>query len=137
MLPLARFQSGEFQWQEMRESVFQAYHYSLRAFAEAGCNVIAEHIIETDIWRSRLNALLTPFDIYLVAVKCPPEELARRECERGDRPVGDALRDAAICYGFCRHDLEINSMLPPADSASLILEQWQLRDRAKLSRFTQ
>jgi chloramphenicol 3-O phosphotransferase len=135
MLPMDRIRSGEFKWAEMREAVFDAFHRSLRAMAEAGCNVLAEHIIETEAWRATLQGLLGEIDVFIVAVRCPLDELERRERQRGDRPIGDALRDAATCYGFCKHDFEVDSSLPADENAQLIIQSWLSRDVCKLSRF--
>jgi len=135
ILPMPRIQSGEFEWLEMRSSVFEAYHRSLAAMAESGCNVLADHIIESEGWRAQLQQLLQPFDVFIVAVKCPPDILQLRERQRGDRNTGDALRDAETCYDFCRHDFTVDSSFPAAQNAQLIIEQWLKRDQEMLSRF--
>lgn len=135
ILPMARIGSGEFRWSDMREAVFDAYHRSLQAIAESGCNVLADHIIETEEWRAKLQQLLSSFDVYLVALRCPPDELVRREIQRGDRRIGEALRDAASCYDFCKHDLELDSSLPASSTAKIIVDNWLRRDSVNLSRF--
>jgi chloramphenicol 3-O phosphotransferase len=137
ILPMARIRSGDFRWSEMREAVFEAFHRTIVAMTEAGCNVVAEHIIETEEWRPRLAGLFVDHDIFIVAVRCPNDELVRREQERGDRPIGDALRDAETCYDFCRHDLEVDSSLPTAENSMLIIKAWQNRQSELLSRFVQ
>lgn len=136
ILPLNRINEGDIPWVSIREAVFDAYQRSLRAIAEAGCNIIAEHIIEDDEWRLDLRRLLGDLDVFIVAVRCPPEELERRELQRGDRPLGDALRDAATCYSFCRHDIEVDSSHAPHHNATVIISQWLKRDSAQLSRFS-
>ncbi|HLO97857.1 MAG TPA: hypothetical protein VK171_04610 [Fimbriimonas sp.] len=135
ILPGARINSGEFEWSEMREKVFLAFHLTIVAMANSGCNVIVEHIIETEGWRARLEALFAGFDLYLVALVCPVEELNRREIARGDRPIGDAERDARTCLSFCRHDIEFNSTGPASEIAMTLIQAWQNRDVESLSRF--
>lgn len=132
---MSRIRSGEFGWAEMRESVFEAFHRSIAAMCESGCNVLVEHIIETEEWRSRLELLFQDHDLFLVAVRCSPEELVRREVARGDRPIGDALRDLETCYDFCRHDFDVDSSNSIAENSRVIVEAWQNRDVDLLSRF--
>lgn len=135
ILPMRRINSGEFAWAQMRESVFGAYHHCLLAIAASGCNVLAEHIIENEDWCATLRRLLGELDVFLVAVKCPNEELAKREEERGDRNIGDALRDAPTCYNFCDHDIEVDSTISPRLNAERIIEYWLTRDQSKVTRF--
>lgn len=93
VLPLKRFKSGEFRWADAREAFFGGFHASLRAYADAGNNLILEHILDTDGWMETLSGLLAPHDVFFVAVHCPLELLAEREAARGDRPIGSARRD--------------------------------------------
>jgi len=130
-----RIRSEDFTWAELRSSVFEAYHRCLRAMAESGCNVLADHIIESEAFRVQLFDLLQTFDVYIVAVRCPPELLVKRERKRGDRKLGDALRDAASCYDFCRHDLNVDSSFTAEQNARIVLEQWTHRGAANLGRF--
>lgn len=135
ILPMERIRSGEFRWCEMRPAVFETYHRTLAAMAESGCNVLADHIIESEDWRAQLQGLLQPFDVFIVAVKCPPDVLQSRELQRGDRKIGDALRDVETCYDYCRHDLTVDSSLPAPQNAKLIIEHWLGRVPELLSRF--
>ncbi|MEZ4647311.1 MAG: AAA family ATPase [Candidatus Eisenbacteria bacterium] len=87
-LPMARIRNGTVDWERMRPAVFDGFHRSLAAFAEAGNNLIVDHIIESERWRTDLVELLTPFDVFCVGVHCPLPELERRERSRGDRRIG-------------------------------------------------
>jgi chloramphenicol 3-O phosphotransferase len=44
ILPSSRVKSAEFSWHDMRPSFFEGFHRSIPAFAEAGNNLIVEHI---------------------------------------------------------------------------------------------
>lgn len=128
ILPMDRIKSGEFDWSGMRLAVFNAYHRCLAAMADAGCNVLADHIIETEAWRSELAALLVGTDLFVVEVFCPLEVLEARERDRGDRRIGEARRDFETCYDICDADLRVDSSAPAVVNAKLILEAWKTRD---------
>ena len=99
-LPMARVRSGEFDWSAMRPAVFDGFHRCLPVLAEAGNNLIVDHIIENEMWMSDLVKLLTGLDVFFVGVHCPLPELERRERERGNRRVGEARTDYQIVHGF-------------------------------------
>ena len=46
---MARIRSGEIDWSAMRPAVFDGFHRCLPVLAEAGNNLIVEHIIENEI----------------------------------------------------------------------------------------
>lgn len=135
VLPMARLRAGDFAWADIRETVFEAFHRSLPAYAGAGADLIVEHIVETRPWRDRLLDLLDGLDVFAVGVHCPLEELERRERARGDRPVGDAARDFATCHLHMIYDVEIDSREPSEESAERIIAAW--RRRAPPSAFEQ
>lgn len=64
------------------------YHRAVAGLASAGNDVIMDYPL-SEPWRlADLLEVLAPYDVTLVDVRCSPEELDRRERERGDRPVG-------------------------------------------------
>lgn len=128
ILPMERILSGEFHWPSMREQVFEAFHRSAAAMAEAGCNVLVEHIIETEAWNARLKSLLADKDVFRVGIHCPLEELERRERSRGDRPIGDAKRDFETCHTFCVYDFEVDATRPAEENARAVIQAWQNRN---------
>lgn len=127
VLPLERFNSGEFNWQENRENFFRGFHLSLRAYVEAGNNLIVEHIIETKEWKDFLVELFQDVDLFFIGIHCPLEELKRREAERGDRPPGGAWKDFEIIHMFNKYDLELDATLPPEQNIELTLNAWKIR----------
>ncbi len=127
VLPSTRIHSGEFSWKDLRPTFFEGFYRCLTALASAGNNLLVEHIYETPEQVARLHEAITPFDVFKVGIHCPPEELERREIARGDRPIGDALRDYAICHTFGDYDIEVDSTRPTEESAARIIETWQKR----------
>ncbi len=81
----------------------------MRAVADAGVDVIADVVTESqddaDDWDRALHGL----DVTWVGLHAPLEELRRRERERGDRRPGDAERDLATVHTFHTYDLELDS----------------------------
>ena len=127
ILPKSRIDAGEFPWREMRPQFFDGFHRCLPALAEAGNNLIVEHIVETSEWMDRLLELLEPIDVYFVGLHCPLPELERRERERGDRRIGEAKLDFETTHALCLYDLEIISSLPVEVNVDSILATWKTR----------
>jgi chloramphenicol 3-O phosphotransferase len=81
-----------FDWlRVMRPRFFAGFHRCIRGMADAGNDLIVDHVIEFADWRAELAALLGGLDVFLVGVHCDPAELERRELARGDRRPGEAL----------------------------------------------
>jgi chloramphenicol 3-O phosphotransferase len=127
VLPRERIDSGEFLWSSLRESFFEGFHRSIPAFAEAGNNLLVEHIIEDQRWMDRLLRLLAPFDVFFVGLHCPLEELERRELARGDRRIGEARSDFAITHSFGTYDFDLTTAAPVEQQARALLFAWSAR----------
>lgn len=129
VLPMRRIENGEFPWSGMRAAFFEGFHRCLPALAEAGNNLIVEHIVETKAWMTRLVQFLAPFDVFFVGLHCPLSELEKRELERGDRRPGEARQDYDLVHAFGTYDIEINSIQPLEDNVNAVLTAWQSRTR--------
>lgn len=127
VLPSARIRSGEFDWRRMREAFFLGFERSLLAYAEAGNDLIVEHIMESEAWLRRLAGILSGQDVFFVGVHCALEELERRERQRGDRPLGDARRDYFRIHSYCRYDVEVDGMAEPQANADAVIAAWHAR----------
>ena len=129
VLPWDRIKSGEFPWGDQREAFFEGFHRCLPALAQAGNNLIVEHIIETRAWMDRLVGLLSTVDVFFVGIHCPLPELERRELARGDRRKGEAKADFEITHTFCPYDFEVSSMEPNAKNVAAVIAAWKSRRR--------
>ena len=127
VLPSARIGTGEFPWQTMRTAFFDGLHGCLPVLAEAGNNLIVDHIIDTKAWLDRLVVLLGHLDVFFVGVHCPLAELERREQARGDRPHGDARNDHGIVHGHCVYDFEVDGTMPGGHAAAAVIDAWRRR----------
>lgn len=129
VLPMARFRSGEFAWKEARPAFFDGFHASLAAYADAGNDLILEHILDTDGWLETLRDLLERHDVFFVAVHCPLEVLVERERARGDRPVGSARRDFETIHMGKRYDLELQGSDGVEANVDRLLVAWRSGQR--------
>lgn len=130
VLPTSRFKSGEFDWKAAKPAFFNGFHASLAAYANAGNNLILEHILDKDQWLTELRELLAGHDVYFVGVHCQLGVLIAREAARGDRPLGSAQADFQTVHAGKVYDLEIRSEDGLDDNVDRILSGWRTGLRA-------
>ena len=126
MHPKLKFDNGTYNWSEIRPNFFDAFHRSISAFADAGINLIVEHIIEERAWAHQLAELLSVHDVFVVATRCPVVELEKREISRGDRQIGEAQFHMKT-YEFSVSDLEIDTTRPINECCTEIIDEWRKR----------
>ena len=131
VLPRRQDDGGPFDWwHQMRPRFFAGFHRCLPALAEAGNDLIVEHIIEFPAWRRELAELLAGLDVYLIGVHCDLDEIDRRERERGDRRTGEGRTHVTIdaIHTFGHYDLEVDTTAGiGAELAASILQAWRHR----------
>jgi chloramphenicol 3-O phosphotransferase len=125
VLPSARFKTGEFDWRSARTAFFEGFHASLAAYADAGNNLILEHILDEDQWLDELRNLLRSHDVYFVGIHCALALLVSRELARGDRAVGSAKTDFETVHVGKSYDLEVQSEDGVGHNVDLILCGWR------------
>jgi chloramphenicol 3-O phosphotransferase len=85
------------------------FHRAVAGFAAAGNNVIVDCVLG-ERWRlDDIQATFAGFDVVLVGIRCPLDEVERRERERGNRPIGLAAFQFPIAHANMRYDLEVDS----------------------------
>ena len=77
--------------EEERNRFFDGFHRSIACFADAGCNLIVEHIIEDLSWVADIERFLANHHVFWVGVHCPVDLLQEREHRRGNRTAGEAI----------------------------------------------
>ncbi|GHB35222.1 hypothetical protein GCM10010331_23170 [Streptomyces xanthochromogenes] len=99
------------------------FHRSVAAMAEAGNDVVVDHVL-SEPWRLiDCLSVLRPQDVLFVGVHCAPAELARRERARGDRPPGLAALQYDVVHQHGDYDVECDtSTAGPRECATLIKE---------------
>lgn len=129
VLPLEQIRNGSFSWEAMRSSVFRGIHRCLPALANAGNNLIFDHIIESNSWLEDLLPSVSGLDVFFVGLHCSLPELERREAERGNRRSGEARTDFETVHNITSYDLELNSENALEDNVKLLIEMWKIRKR--------
>lgn len=130
VLPTRRFRNGDFRWADARAAFFDGFHGSLKAYADAGNNLILEHILDTEGWLETLSGLFAGHDVLFVAVHCPLDLLIEREELRGDRPIGSARKDHETIHIGKTYDLELDSTADTQVNVERVLECWRGDRRA-------
>jgi chloramphenicol 3-O phosphotransferase len=133
ILPQERIASGEFPWPALRPAFMEGFHRCLPALAEAGNNLIVEHILETEAWRERLRELLAPYDVFYVGLFCPLSELERRAHARSAGKVDESRQDFLLTPQFGPYDLELDTTLPAEQNAQTLIAAWQERKKDSLA----
>lgn len=112
-------------WGE-RDRFFDGFHRSIAAFADAGNDLIVEHIVEQKSWADQIRHLTAHLDVFWVGVHAPIEEIERREQERGDRSIGEA-RYHLKTHDYCSYDVEVDTSEPRDRIVTRIVEAWRQR----------
>jgi chloramphenicol 3-O phosphotransferase len=94
------------------------------AYARHGQNVLFD-VGGTDRrgWRHILDGLLGQ-TVHLVGVSCSTDELARREAQRGDRPVGLATGQAGWIHQGRTYDLMMDTTARSPEDCAKQLVDW-------------
>ncbi|WP_158971780.1 chloramphenicol phosphotransferase CPT family protein [Chachezhania sediminis] len=129
VLPMERFRNNDFRWADARATVFDGFHAALAACADAGNDLILEHILDTDGWQADLTRLLELHNVLFVAVHCPLDLLETREAARRDRPAGSTRKDFGTIHVGRRYDLELQTLDGVDHNVDRILAAWRSRKR--------
>lgn len=129
VLPSERFRTGEFVWRDAKQAFFDGFHASLRAYADAGNNLILEHILDDERWLGALQDLLSGHDVFFAALHCPLDKLIEREKKRGDRPIGSAQKDFETIHLGKIYDLELYERDGVDQNKDRLLAAWRSGQR--------
>ena len=95
-------------WPDKRSAVFSALHQSFQAFADAGLDLILEHILDTPGWHANLQQRFASHDLLFVGLHTPANTL-------------DAREDATRIHAGLNYDLELDGTAPPQFNAKQVL----------------
>ncbi|KAJ57110.1 hypothetical protein ACMU_01060 [Actibacterium mucosum KCTC 23349] len=112
-------------WRDHRAAFFDGFHRAVGAFADAGNNLIVEHILDTDCWHADLQQILRDHAVFFVALHTPLSVLQTREAARGDRPKGSAEADYHNIHNGLDYDLTLDGQRDAAANAGILLEKWE------------
>lgn len=102
--------------------LLRLYQRSVARVALDGIDVVVDEVVldhvAWDDWQTHLAGL----DVTWVAVRCSSDEMARRELERGDRPVGLAAAQLATVHQVATYALELDTTTTPPSESAVRLE---------------
>ncbi len=110
----------DFAWSELRTTVFDGFHASITAYAEAGNNLIVEHILEDAKMRVAVRTRLAGFDVTWIGLHTGLATLKAREGARGDRRIGSAAEDFDRIHIGMTYDLELNGSHPVDENVARV-----------------
>jgi len=125
----AGFRTTRQKRRDERARFFDGFHRSIAGFAEAGNDLIVEHIVEEAAWWEQLRQLLGHLDTFWVGVHAPLAELERRERERGNRSIGEAAYHLKT-HGYCDYDVEVDTSGDHNAVVATIIDAWRRRPAA-------
>ncbi|WP_187355225.1 phosphotransferase-like protein [Paenibacillus tengchongensis] len=99
------------------------YHRSIAMFADKGVNLIIDHVIHDEYTRDDWAVSLSDYPVLRVGVHCPPEELARRERERGDRRPGQAAEQLEFVHKNEQYDIEVDTFADSGEACAAAIVQ--------------
>ena len=109
-------------WRATFRRTRAGYHRALAGLAEAGNDVVADHVLN-EAWRlDDLLEVTVDVPVLLVHVTASPEDLTRREASRGDRDPGVAVAQLELVFRHSDCDLEIDTSVT---STAQAVEQMQ------------
>jgi chloramphenicol 3-O phosphotransferase len=91
--------------------LIDGFHRSITALAEAGNNLIVDHVLQEDEWLKQCVLEWVDLDVLFVGVKCPLAVLLKREESRQDRVVGTAEYQFLKVHAQAVYDLELDTSL--------------------------
>lgn len=116
----------DFGVRDERNKFFDGFHRSIAAFADAGNDLIVEHIVEEQGWADQIKHLTAHLDVFWIGVHAPIEEIELRERKRGDRTIGEG-RYHLKTHDYCNYHLEVDTHEPQDEVVMRIVEAWRQR----------
>lgn len=94
---------------EIRNRRSETFHHFIAAFSIAGNDIIVDTVFDTKQILEHGLKVLHDFPVLLVGVKCPLEELERREKTRENRKQGLAKIQYNKVHTYTIYDLEVDT----------------------------
>jgi chloramphenicol 3-O phosphotransferase len=91
------------------EALVSGMHHAIAAAAQAGLNVIADHVLVEQRWVAEAARLFCELPAYLVGVQCPLEVLEERERSRKDRTLGQARIQFPVIHRYTIYDVQVDT----------------------------
>ncbi|MEO6876605.1 MAG: chloramphenicol phosphotransferase [Opitutaceae bacterium] len=103
--------------------LLSAFHRALPIIAATGLPVIIDHVLETEEWVRECVEGLARYEVLWIGVKCPLDELERREKARGDRQIGIARWQYERVHRFGAYDFELDTHANSPEQCAALLKE--------------
>jgi chloramphenicol 3-O phosphotransferase len=101
--------------------IHRAWHRATTTLLDQDLNVIVDEVLLDRALAEDWRAVLSPYAVLWVAVRCDPELAEERASRRGDRALGMARIQADYVHDGVAYDLEVDTgALQAMDCARLI-----------------
>ncbi len=98
-----------------------AFHNVILAFSTSGINVIVDHVLEMEEWRSHFLKTMMDTPVKYIKVECDFDVIENRERKIGNRKLGLAKLQNMVVHRGIKYNLEIDTTnLTPQESATRI-----------------
>jgi chloramphenicol 3-O phosphotransferase len=105
-------------WSVQYKFVSKMFH-AVKLFSDMGFNLVVPCVfLEDGDFLKNCVILLHTYPVLFVHVKCPVEELRRREKERGDRKIGDAEDMISTLVPKDTYDITVDTFISPAEECA-------------------
>ena len=99
------------------------FHRAVAGMAQAGNDLVVDYVL-SERWRLLdCLAVLNGLDVVFVGVRCPEQELARREKARSDRQPGQAAAQLRQVHSYGSYDIECDTTTASARDCALTIKQ--------------
>ncbi|WP_456274704.1 chloramphenicol phosphotransferase CPT family protein [Bacillus sp. AK031] len=100
------------------------YYKNAAMFSDRGVNLILDQVLHDSLTAENFYEILKGYPVLLVGVHCPAQELKRREQQRGDRQIDQALSQLNFVHQSEIYDVEVNTFRQSlADCAQSIVNR--------------
>jgi len=109
--------------------LLSTFNRPLPNLAACGFPMVVDYVLEAEEWVRECVESLTGHEVLFIAVKCPLDELERRETARGDRQVGFARWQYDRVHRFGKYDFEIDTSANTPEQGAAQLKELLLSGR--------
>lgn len=104
------------------EKIIDGMNHAIKAYADAGNNIIVDYIAYEPVWLENLVTILKNHKVLVIGINLPLEVLEQREANRATSPKGHARSHYQTVHNHqVNYDLSINSSeISPQTAAEII-----------------
>ncbi len=113
--------------------LFEGFYRCIAALVSCGNKVIVDTIAHEN-GAQLFKPLFESFEVVYVAVRCPIEELERRELARGDRIIGLARSQVSEAHNFLPYDIEVDTHKQSAEACAALIKRFIEPKRDNITR---